>query len=199
MGVHSHHGTMEGGLTPICESCGISLCWDIARCEYLDARAFWDAWKCQDCNGSRLSAHGWRLENGLEALAPAIREAMDAFWAANPGYANPDGARGRSLEASDGLRAALAAIGVEAIPTVIATVAGTPHHGLTVGDFTVDWTAVQHDDDAPCPLVFRSTLAWPIEPEGASDLSLILAEMGEDRRARLLERLRSLEPEEAAC
>ena len=31
MGLHTHGGTMEGALTPICEACGVSLCWDIEK------------------------------------------------------------------------------------------------------------------------------------------------------------------------
>ncbi len=51
MGVHVHHGTMPGGVTPICNDCGIALCWDISDADYAEATAFWDAWICQDCNG----------------------------------------------------------------------------------------------------------------------------------------------------
>lgn len=40
-----------GGYTPICNSCGIKLCWDISEYEYEDNELFWDNWKCQQCNG----------------------------------------------------------------------------------------------------------------------------------------------------
>ena len=39
-----------GGMTPICNDCGICLCWDISEEEYQEEKAFWDVWKCQDCN-----------------------------------------------------------------------------------------------------------------------------------------------------
>lgn len=56
MGVHIHGGTMPGAVTPICNSCGVSLCWDISEEEYQDAFEFWDDWICQDCNnGTRMS------------------------------------------------------------------------------------------------------------------------------------------------
>lgn len=56
MGVHIHGGTMPGGVTPICNQCGVSLCWDISDEEYEDKWEFWDDWICQDCNGGeRLS------------------------------------------------------------------------------------------------------------------------------------------------
>jgi hypothetical protein len=52
---------MPGGLTPICDSCGISLCWDIGEEEYHEAKAFWDAWVCRDCNGgTAMSLGAWR-------------------------------------------------------------------------------------------------------------------------------------------
>jgi len=52
---------MEGALTPICERCGVSLCWDISEEEYEDAIQFWDDWICQDCNGGvRLSLKEWK-------------------------------------------------------------------------------------------------------------------------------------------
>lgn len=39
-------------LTPICNTCGITLCWDISEDEYDENPSFWDNWKCEDCNGS---------------------------------------------------------------------------------------------------------------------------------------------------
>lgn len=51
MGVHKHGGTMDGGLTPICNSCGVSLCWDISVEDYKQDTMFWDSWVCRDCNG----------------------------------------------------------------------------------------------------------------------------------------------------
>lgn len=53
MGVHRHGGTMPGGLTPICNSCGVALCWDISAVDYLRDGRFWDAWRCEDCNGGQ--------------------------------------------------------------------------------------------------------------------------------------------------
>jgi hypothetical protein len=67
MGLHSHGGTMPGGLTPICESCGVSLCWDIEEGEALENEEFWNQWKCQDCNGGeRMSLVKWKLQQKSE-------------------------------------------------------------------------------------------------------------------------------------
>ncbi len=51
MGVHVSRSTMPGGLTPICNDCGVSLCWDIADADYAEIPSFWDSWICRDCNG----------------------------------------------------------------------------------------------------------------------------------------------------
>ena len=59
MGVCTLPSTMPGGLTPICSSCGVCLCWDISQEEYDAHPAFWDAWKCEDCNdGVRMQPGG---------------------------------------------------------------------------------------------------------------------------------------------
>ena len=63
MGVTVSASTLPGGKTPICNDCGIALCWDIADEEYLEAAVFWDAWICQDCNGGvRLSLKDWNAQ-----------------------------------------------------------------------------------------------------------------------------------------
>lgn len=51
MGVTVTPSTMSGGLTPICNQCGVCLCWDISEEEYAEDKRFWDEWICQDCNG----------------------------------------------------------------------------------------------------------------------------------------------------
>jgi hypothetical protein len=57
---------MEGALTPICESCGISLCWDIEEKEALSNEDFWNQWVCQDCNdGIRMSLVDWKVNKAL--------------------------------------------------------------------------------------------------------------------------------------
>ena len=50
MAVHIGNSTMIGGVTPICNTCGVSLCWDISEEEYIENKAFWDNWKCESCN-----------------------------------------------------------------------------------------------------------------------------------------------------
>lgn len=50
MGVHTTKSTIPGGITPICNDCGVSLCWDIDLEEYNQYKVFWDNWSCRDCN-----------------------------------------------------------------------------------------------------------------------------------------------------
>lgn len=53
MGVHRNKSTTPGGWTPICNDCGVSLCWDISDEDYRHRQAKWDAWKCRDCREAR--------------------------------------------------------------------------------------------------------------------------------------------------
>ena len=50
MGTHTTASTLPGALTPICNSCGVSLCWDISDEDYAEDKGFWDEWCCRDCN-----------------------------------------------------------------------------------------------------------------------------------------------------
>ena len=69
MGVHRHRSTPEGALTPICNECGISLCWDISDEEYAEAQPFWNDWICQECNGgTRMSLQDWKRRNPEQVL-----------------------------------------------------------------------------------------------------------------------------------
>jgi hypothetical protein len=57
---------MDEGVTPICNDCGVFLCWDLSESEAEEAREFWDAWICRDCNGGEpLSLREW-LEQRAE-------------------------------------------------------------------------------------------------------------------------------------
>ena len=48
MGVVSSQ--LEGGFTPICDECGIKLCWDISTEDYLADTEFWENWTCKVCD-----------------------------------------------------------------------------------------------------------------------------------------------------
>lgn len=37
-------------LTPICNLCGVALCWDISVYGYEDEQEFWDGWCCKFCD-----------------------------------------------------------------------------------------------------------------------------------------------------
>jgi hypothetical protein len=50
MGIIEGISTLVGALTPICDECGITLCWDISLDEYLEKQEFWDNWCCDECS-----------------------------------------------------------------------------------------------------------------------------------------------------
>jgi len=39
-----------GEIQPICNDCGIALCWSIEEFEYNKNPKFWDNWCCKECN-----------------------------------------------------------------------------------------------------------------------------------------------------
>jgi len=49
---------------PICDDCGIALCWSISEREYLIIKDYWDTWKCDVCGGGVGS-----INRHLEKLA----------------------------------------------------------------------------------------------------------------------------------
>ncbi|MGV9205609.1 MAG: hypothetical protein ACOC44_16485 [Promethearchaeia archaeon] len=38
-----------GGLTPICNVCGITLCFEIDPVEYEENTDYWENWCCEEC------------------------------------------------------------------------------------------------------------------------------------------------------
>jgi hypothetical protein len=60
MGVIHRPSSLGDALTPICNACGVTLCWDIWEGEYEEAKFFWDNWLCQDCNGGEPMRRGRR-------------------------------------------------------------------------------------------------------------------------------------------
>lgn len=185
MAVTTGASTVGGGVTPMCNSCGVSLCWDISRTEYLEARVFWDEWCCRDCAPAPLSAYGWRLQNGREALPAEVEAVVAAFDLAHPELSD-DGNGSDPRAVCVGFAAALSAAGIASDIGIAGDVRGKPHPAVAVGDFTIDWTALRHDVDAPTPLVYRTTLGWPIVPETMSQLLQGLSEMDPDAFQALL-------------
>lgn len=53
MAVAQSH-TFSDAYTPICNLCGVALCWDISDIEYIKDFHFWEGWECEDCHGSRM-------------------------------------------------------------------------------------------------------------------------------------------------
>lgn len=57
MGVHQN----PDGYTPVCNACGVSLCWDISDEDYEDQKKFWDRWHCRTCDPNAVgSRKRWR-------------------------------------------------------------------------------------------------------------------------------------------
>ncbi len=75
MGVMTCPSTISGGYTPICNTCGTTLCWDISEQQYAEERDFWDAWQCRDCNpranGARRRWLATHTREATSALPPA--------------------------------------------------------------------------------------------------------------------------------
>ncbi len=46
MGVIEKYGEAQ----PICNDCGVALCWSVSSEQYEEDKDFWDSWKCEDCN-----------------------------------------------------------------------------------------------------------------------------------------------------
>lgn len=61
MGVTQSH-TTDDGLTPICNLCGIALCWDISPWEYEEEEEFWDNWCCKHCDPNYRKKR-WKNQN----------------------------------------------------------------------------------------------------------------------------------------
>lgn len=86
MGLITHRGTMPGAFTPICNECGVHLCWDVGEEEANQDRQFWDAWICQDCNGGvRMSVKQWREQRGRDAQVAGSPVAQPTDGAASEG------------------------------------------------------------------------------------------------------------------
>jgi hypothetical protein len=58
---------MPDGYTPVCDSCGIALCYDISEEEYQENKSFWDNWQCKECNPNYKGALK-RFKGGKEML-----------------------------------------------------------------------------------------------------------------------------------
>lgn len=55
-----------GEAQPICNDCGIALCWSIDIEEYNEFKKFWDDWKCSDCNPNYSGAYKrFKMKNRL--------------------------------------------------------------------------------------------------------------------------------------
>jgi len=68
MGISPSH-QFEDGMTPICSSCGVALCWDISKFEYEQDKEFWNNWRCEDCNPNYKGAlKRFRQSKGREVI-----------------------------------------------------------------------------------------------------------------------------------
>lgn len=64
MGVIQSH-QLADSFTPICNDCGVCLCYDISAQEYQDMQSFWDAWRCKDCDPSAIGSYLRERQNGV--------------------------------------------------------------------------------------------------------------------------------------
>lgn len=66
---------MPGSQTPICNDCGVFLCWDVSDADADRDREFWDAWRCEECNGGqRMRLSEWRGSGASGAEGVANRQ-----------------------------------------------------------------------------------------------------------------------------
>lgn len=42
------------GIQPICNECGIALCWELIQQDYEDKKYYWDNWSCKTCKPNYL-------------------------------------------------------------------------------------------------------------------------------------------------
>ena len=42
--------SISGWFTPVCNDCGVHLCWDISQIDYDESKNFWDNWTCRTCD-----------------------------------------------------------------------------------------------------------------------------------------------------
>lgn len=76
MGLTRYRGTMSGGYTPVCNDCGVHLCWDISEEEAAAERGFWEAWLCETCNGGvPMSLKRWKSTNSATLQAGQLPRA----------------------------------------------------------------------------------------------------------------------------
>lgn len=48
-------GNELDGWQPICNDCGIPLCWLLSSEQYIESKPFWENWMCEDCcQGNKL-------------------------------------------------------------------------------------------------------------------------------------------------
>jgi len=73
MGVVITNSTIPGSITPMCNDCGIALCWDVENSEYEEYKEFWDNWTCRDCNPNYSGAYE-RFKNKKTEIKTKMEE-----------------------------------------------------------------------------------------------------------------------------
>ncbi len=51
----------DGCYQPVCEGCGIALCWGLSVYEYEDRKTYWDNWRCEKCNPNYLREYARKI------------------------------------------------------------------------------------------------------------------------------------------
>lgn len=65
MGVYEIDEGLGYEYKPICNKCGINLCYSLSFVEYLENKDYWDNWCCLECDPNYLTR--W-MENQLKQL-----------------------------------------------------------------------------------------------------------------------------------
>lgn len=51
---------------PICDECGIALCYTLTLFEYIEHKDYWDNWCCKDCDPDYFKK--WSIQHRKEHL-----------------------------------------------------------------------------------------------------------------------------------
>lgn len=61
----------DGSYTPICNDCGVKLCWGLSETEYQRTKEYWDKWRCEACSSPLATLSNWLKQNS--SLKGSIR------------------------------------------------------------------------------------------------------------------------------
>jgi hypothetical protein len=65
--------TESGDYQPICQDCGIALCWTLDWFSYEDHKDYWDRWKCETCDPGYFNR--WKISH-TEKVWASLRNSV---------------------------------------------------------------------------------------------------------------------------